>query len=264
MILIGEKVNGMFKVIGKAVAEWDPRPIQDMAKQQETAGAHYLDINTGPKAEDQVKTLKWMSEVVQEVTDLPLCLDCTNLDAVEAALKILKHPGMINSCKCEQNEIDRLFPLAVEHQAAIIGLCMNNKGVPKSAEDRAAFAMELVANADAYGLPFEDLYLDPIALPVNVAQEHAVEVLETIRQIKTLSNPAPRTVIGLSNVSQRTPHRPIINRTFAIMAMAAGLDSAILDVLDEPLVDAIATARLIMNKDIYCDSYQKVFRQHSI
>ncbi|MDR3588120.1 MAG: methyltetrahydrofolate cobalamin methyltransferase [Negativicutes bacterium] len=264
MILIGEKINGMFKVIGKAVSEWDPEPIQAMAKQQEAAGAHYLDINTGPQAEDQVKTLKWMAEVVQEVTNLPLCLDCTNFDAIEAALKVLKRPGMINSCKCEQEEIDRLFPLAVEYNASVIGLCMTNKGVPKGAEDRAAFGMELVANADAYGLPFEDLYLDPIVLPVNVAQEHAIEVLETIRQLKTLSNPAPRTTVGLSNVSQKTPHRPLINRTFATMAMAAGLDSAILDVLDEAMVDAIATARLILNKDIYCDSYQKVFRQHSI
>lgn len=263
MILIGERINGMFKAIGKAVVEWDPKPLQESAKQQEAAGAHYLDINTGPHAEDQVKTLKWMVEVVQEVTDLPLCLDCTNFDAIEAALKVLKRPGMINSCKCEQEEIDRLFPLAVEYNAAIIGLCMTNKGVPKSAEDRAAFAMELVANADAYGLPLEDLYLDPIVLPVNVAQEHGIEVLEAIRQIKTLSNPAPRTVVGLSNVSQKTPHRPLINRTFATMAMAAGLDSAILDVNDEAMVDAIATARLIMNQDIYCDSYQKVFRRHS-
>lgn len=263
MIMIGERINGMFKDIGKAVVEWDAIPLQEWAKKQEAAGAHYLDINTGPHAEDQVKSLKWMAESVQAVTDLPLCLDCTNFNAIEETLKILKRPGMINSCKCEQAEIDRLFPLAVEHNAAIIALCMTNKGVPKSAEDRTAFAMELVANADAYGLPFEDLYLDPIVLPVNVAQEHAVEVLETIRQIKTLSNPAPRTTIGLSNVSQKTPHRPLINRTFAVMAMAAGLDSAIMDVNDEVMVDAIATARLVLNKDIYCDSYQKVFRQHN-
>jgi 5-methyltetrahydrofolate corrinoid/iron sulfur protein methyltransferase len=262
MILIGERINGMFKDIGKAVVEWDPKPLQEWAKKQEAAGASILDINTGPHAEDQVKSLKWMVEVVQEVTDLPLALDCTNFDAIEAGLAVLKRPGMINSCKCEQAEIDRLFPLAVKYKASIIALCMTNKGVPKSAEDRTAYAMELVANADAYGLPFEDLYLDPIVLPVNVAQEHAIEVLETIRQIKLLSNPAPRTTVGLSNVSQKTPHRPLINRTFAVMAMAAGLDSAILDVNDEPMVDAIATARLVLNKDIYCDSYQKAFRQH--
>lgn len=262
MILIGERINGMFKDIGKAVLEWDPKPLQEWAIKQEAAGAHFLDVNTGPNAEDQVKCLKWMAESVQEVTNLPICLDCTNFDAIQAALEILKRPGMINSCKCEQAEIDRLFPLAVKHNASIIALCMTNKGVPKSAEDRTAFAMELVANADAYGLPFEDLYLDPIVLPVNVAQEHAIEVLETIRQIKMLSNPAPRTTIGLSNVSQKTPHRPLINRTFAVMAMAAGLDSAILDVNDEAMVDGIATARLVLNKDIYCDSYQKVFRQH--
>jgi len=114
MIMIGERINGMFKDIGKAVVEWDPKPLQEWAKKLELAGAHYLDNNTGPNAEDQVKSFKWMAESVQEVTNLPLCLDCTNFDAIEAALKILKRPGMINSCKCKQAEIDRLFPLAGE------------------------------------------------------------------------------------------------------------------------------------------------------
>ena len=147
MILIGERINGMFKDIGKAVQEWDPKPLQEWAKKQEAAGAHYLDINTGPNAEDQVKTLKWMAEAVQEVTNLPLCLDCTNFDAIEAALPVLKRPGMINSCKCEQEEIDRLFPLAVNYNAAIIGLCMTNKGVPKSAEDRAAVCLSRICTS---------------------------------------------------------------------------------------------------------------------
>jgi 5-methyltetrahydrofolate corrinoid/iron sulfur protein methyltransferase len=122
-------------------------------------------------------------------------------------------------------------------------------------------AMEFVANAEAYGLQPDNLFIDPIILPVNVAQEHGVEALETIRQIKMISNPPPKTTVGLSNISQKSPHRPIINRTFAIMAMTAGLDSAICDANDEALVDAIATARLILNQDIYCDSYAKVFRQ---
>jgi len=262
MLIIGERINGMFKDIGKAIREHDPKPLQEWAAKQKEGGAHYLDINTGPNSEDQTIDLPWMVNVVKEVSDLPFAIDTTNYDAMEAALIAYGKPGaLINSIGCEQEKIDRVFPMAAKYQADVVCLCINKVGIPKSAEDRVAMAMEFVANAEAYGLQPDNLFIDPIILPVNVAQEHGVEALETIRQIKMISNPPPKTTVGLSNISQKSPHRPIINRTFAIMAMTAGLDSAICDANDEALVDAIATARLILNQDIYCDSYAKVFRQ---
>ncbi|SMC84009.1 methyltetrahydrofolate cobalamin methyltransferase [Sporomusa malonica] len=262
MILIGERINGMFKDIGKAVREHDPKPLQEWAVKQKEGGAHYLDVNTGPNSEDQTVDLPWMVKTVMEVSDLPLAIDTTDYDAMEAALIAYGKPGaLINSIGCEQEKIDRVFPMAAKYQADVVCLCISKSGIPKSAEERVALAMEFVANAEVYGLQPDNLFIDPIILPVNVAQEHAVEALETIRQIKLLSNPAPLTTIGLSNVSQKTPHRPLLNRTFAVMAMTAGLDSAILDANDDMMVDAIASARVILNKDIYCDSYAKVFRQ---
>ncbi|MDF2572434.1 MAG: acsE 3 [Sporomusa sp.] len=262
MIIIGERINGMFKDIGLAIREHDPKPLQEWAVKQKEGGAHYLDVNTGPNSEDQTIDLPWMINVVKEVSDLPLAIDTTNYDAMEAALIAYGKPGaLINSIGCEQEKIDRVFPMAAKYQADVVCLCINKVGIPKSAEDRVAMAMEFVANAEAYGLQPDNLFIDPIILPVNVAQEHGVEALETIRQIKMISNPPPKTTVGLSNISQKSPHRPLINRTFAIMAMTAGLDSAICDANDEALVDAIATARLILNQDIYCDSYAKVFRQ---
>ncbi len=260
MIIIGERINGMFKDIGEAVKNRDPKPLQEWAKRQEEAGAHYLDINTGPSVEDRVSAMRWMVEVVQEVSDLPLCLDSTNYDAIEAGLEICKIPAMINSCPAERPKIERVFPMAVKYNASLIGLTMNEKGIPKNADSRLAFAMELVAAADEFGLPMEELYIDPLILPVNVAQDHAPEVLETIRQIKMLSNPSPKTVLGLSNVSQKSPDRPLINRTYIVMAMTAGLDAAIVDANDEPLIDAAATASILLNKSVYCDSYIKVFK----
>ncbi|HWR39321.1 MAG TPA: methyltetrahydrofolate cobalamin methyltransferase [Patescibacteria group bacterium] len=262
MIIIGERINGMFKDIGAAIRAHDPKPLQEWAVKQKEGGAHYLDVNTGPNSEDQTVDLPWMINIVKEVSDLPLAIDTTNYDAMEAALKAYGKPGaLINSIGCEQEKIDRVFPMAAKYGADVVCLCINKVGIPKSAEDRVAMAMEFVANAEAYGLQPDNLFIDPIILPVNVAQEHGVEALETIRQIKMISNPPPKTTVGLSNISQKSPHRPIINRTFAIMAMTAGLDSAICDANDENLVDAIATARLILNQDIYCDSYAKVFRQ---
>ncbi|WP_094604812.1 5-methyltetrahydrofolate:corrinoid/iron-sulfur protein co-methyltransferase [Sporomusa silvacetica DSM 10669] len=262
MIIIGERINGMFKDIGLAIREHDPKPLQEWAVKQKEGGASYLDVNTGPNSEDQTIDLPWMVNVVKEVSDLPLAIDTTNYDAMEAALIAYGKPGaLINSIGCEQEKIDRVFPMAAKYQADVVCLCINKVGIPKSADDRVAMAMEFVANAEAYGLQPDNLFIDPIILPVNVAQEHGVEALETIRQIKMISNPPPKTTVGLSNISQKSPHRPLINRTFAIMAMTAGLDSAICDANDEALVDAIATARLILNQDIYCDSYAKVFRQ---
>ncbi|MGF7186705.1 5-methyltetrahydrofolate corrinoid/iron sulfur protein methyltransferase [Desulfitispora alkaliphila] len=260
MIIIGERINGMFKDIGKAVQERDPKPLQEWAKKQEEGGAHYLDINTGPSADNRVEAMKWMVEVVQEVSDTPLCLDSTDFDAIEAGLEICKKPAMINSCPAERPKIERVFPMAVKHNAALIGLTMNEKGIPKDAENRLAFAMELVAAADEFGLPMEDLYIDPLILPVNVAQDHSPEVLETIRQIKMLANPAPRTVLGLSNVSQKAPDRSLINKTYMAMAMTAGLDAAIVDANDDDLIEAAATADILLNKNVYCDSYVKVFK----
>ncbi len=260
MLLVGERINGMFKDIGRAVAKKDPEPVRTWAIKQTEAGAHYLDVNTGPRAEDQVDAMKWLVKTIQEVTDIPLCLDSTNYDAIEAGLRLLKKPGMINSVHADREKIERVFPMAKEYNAKLIGLTMDKKGIPKDADSRTALAMELVAAADEFGFPIEDLYIDPLILPVNVAQDHAVEVLKTIQNAKTLSNPAPKTIVGLSNVSQKTVDRSLVNRTFMVMAMACGLDAAIVDVNDESLMDAVATARIILNEEVYADSYLKVFK----
>jgi len=260
MIIIGERINGMFKDIGQAVAEKNPKPLQEWAIKQKEGGAHYLDINTGPACEDRVAGMKWMVEVVQEVSDLPLVLDSTNYDAIEAGLKLCKRPPMINSCPAERPKIERVFPMAVEYNAMVIGLTMNEKGIPKNADNRVALAMELVAAADEFGLATDMLVIDPLILPVNVAQDHVPEVLEAIRQIKMLADPAPLTVLGLSNVSQKSPDRPLLNRTYLAMAMACGLDAAIADANDDALMETAASAQILLNKAIYCDSYVKVFR----
>lgn len=263
MILIGERINGMFKDIREAIQARNSGSIEDWARKQAEAGAHYLDISTGPTvpAEEQPEVLRWMVETAQGVVDLPCCLDSVNPDTIRAGLAVHRGKAIINSTSADQECMDVLLPLAAEYQAAIIGLAMNEQGVPKDANDRLALAMEIVANADAHGLSTADLYIDPLVLPVNVAQEHVVEVLETLRQVKLLASPPPLTVVGLSNVSQRCPDRPLINRTFLVMAMACGLDAAILDVNDEPLVDAAATAGILLNREVYCDSYLKVFRK---
>jgi len=259
MIIIGERINGMFSDIARAIRRRDPGPVQEWARRQEAMGAAYLDLNVGPAAADRVAAMRWLVEVTQEASKLPLCLDSTDYDAIAAGLEICKGPAMINSVPAVQEKMDRVFAMAARYGAEIIGLAMNETGVPRDAESRVALAVELVANCDAHAIPIDKLYIDPIVLPVNVGQDQGPAVFETLRQIKLLSDPPPKTTLGLSNISQGTKNRELINRIFVVMAMACGLDSAIGDACDEELVKAVATARILLNKDIYCDSYVKIF-----
>ncbi len=264
MIIIGERINGMFRDIAKAIREKDPTAVQEWAKKQEAMGSGYLDINVGPAVSDRVSAMRWLCEVTQEASKLPLCLDSTDYDAIEAGLEVCKQPAMINSVPAVQEKMDRVFQMASKYNAEVIGLAMSEEGIPKDAESRVALAMELVANCDAHGIPISNLYIDPLVLPCNVGQDHGPEVMETLRQIKLLSDPPPKTVVGLSNISQGTKNRELINRIFAVMAMSNGLDAAIADGCDEELIAAVATARIILNMDIYCDSYVDVFKNQNL
>jgi 5-methyltetrahydrofolate corrinoid/iron sulfur protein methyltransferase len=260
VLIIGERINGMFKDIAKAIKEKDPKPVQEWARKQEENGSHYLDINVGPSSPAPVEAMQWLVQVTQEVSDLPLALDSTKYDAIEAGLKLCKRPAMINSVPAEQEKMDRVFAMAAQYDAEVIGLAMCG-GIPKDADSRVALAAELVANAMAYDISPDRLYIDPLVLPCNVAQDHGPEVLRTLQEIKLISDPAPKTVVGLSNISQGTKDRELVNRIFAVMAMGHGLDAAIADACDDELMAAVATARIIMNMDIYCDSYVDVFKK---
>jgi 5-methyltetrahydrofolate corrinoid/iron sulfur protein methyltransferase len=264
MIIIGERINGMYTDIGDALRAKDPKPLQYWAQKQEEGGAHYLDLNSGPAIpkEERPEAYAWMVNVVQEVSELPLVLDSINYNAIEAGLKLCKKPAIINSVDATPEKMETVFNMASQYNAGVVGLCMDKKGIPLDHDLRVAFAMEIVATADAHGLPMEDLYIDPLILPVNVAQEHALQVLETLRLVKMLANPAPRTVIGLTNVSQKSPTNitNLLNRTFLAMAVSAGLDAAILNANDDELVDICATTEILLGNKIYADSYLKVFR----
>ncbi|MBT9171704.1 MAG: 5-methyltetrahydrofolate:corrinoid/iron-sulfur protein co-methyltransferase [Syntrophomonadaceae bacterium] len=263
MFIIGERINGSFQDIARAIREQDPRPVQAWVRKQEAAGARYLDLNTGPAAREPLKAMRWLVEVAQEASTLSLSLDSSNYEVIEAGLEVCRRPALINSVPAEEPKMQCVFPLAKKYKAAVIGLTMNERGIPKDAESRLALAMELVLAADSCGLSPDDLYLDPLVLPCNVGQNHGPEVMQTLRQIKLLSNPPPRTVVGLSNISQGTGNRQLINRTFAVMAVACGLDAAIADATDGQLMEAVATARIIMNLDIYCDSYVELYRKQN-
>ena len=176
-------------------------------------------------------------------------------------MKLAKSRAIINSTSADDDKMEKIFKLAKDHNAQVIALTMDRSGVPNNKERRLELAMKIVAKAMDHGINPEDVFLDPIVLPVNVAQAQGKEVLESIREFRLLSDPPPHTVVGLSNVSQRAKMRSIINRTFLVMAVANGLTAAILDPLDKELMDALITAELVLNKSIYCDSFLDAYRK---
>ena len=269
MILIGERINGMFSDVKQAIAEKNKQVIQDLAKKQTEAGAAYLDVNVGTAAADQEGTMQWLVETIQETCSTPLSLDSQKPDVIAAGIKVLnaKAGAILNSTPLNKKSDEEVFDKYIEMaeqagpRTGIITLTMDKNGVPQDIDTRVAIAAELVSKAMEKGFDTQRLFIDPIALPVKVpnAQVQAGNILAVMDQIRFLADPPPHITLGLSNLSQGATERSLINRVFIAMAASHGLDSAIADVLDEKLMNVVAAAEMLMNKQIYSDSFIKAY-----
>lgn len=256
MILIGERINTGFKDIKQAVLNKDLVPIQQWAKKQTEAGADYLDVNLGAVS-SKPENMCWMIEAVQQVVDTPICIDSNKPQILAEAIKICKKKPIVNSTTAAEEKLDQILSVVAEHHARVIGVVMDESGTPRTADKRVENAGKILAKAMEYGIPTEDLFLDPIVMPLKFMQDQQKEILEAIRQFRLFSDPPPHIICGLSNVSNGTLHKKLINRTFLAMAIGCGLDAAICDVMDIDLINTARTADLIMNRQIYADSYIK-------
>ena len=261
MLVIGERINGMFRNVRKAIQAKDADTIKKLAAGQVEAGADVLDVNTGPASDDPVTTMRWLVGAIREATQVPLSIDTTSAGVMRAGLEAAGPRAMINSTTGVQEKLDALLPMAAEFGVPIIGLTIDEKGVPRDAMGRNEVALRIVAAAMEHGIATDQVYIDPVILPVNVAQSTVREVLSAIRECKILADPAPKTILGLSNVSQGTSCRELINSTMLIMALGNGLDAAIMDPFDTAMMDAMIAAELLLNKQIYCDDFLKAYRQ---
>jgi len=269
MIIIAERINGMFTNVKQAIAEKDKKVIQELAKKQTEAGATYMDVNVGTAAADQAGAMQWLVETIQETCSTPLSLDSQKPDVIAAGLKVINAENgvILNSTPLNKKSDEEIFDKYLEManqagpKASIITLTMDKNGVPQDIDTRVAIAAEIVSKAMEKGFNTQRLFIDPIILPVKVpnAQVQPGNILAAMDQIRYLSEPAPHTTIGLSNLSQGASERSLINRVFLAMAISRGLDSAIVDVLDKDLMNVVATAEMLMNKQIYSDSFLKVY-----
>ncbi|MFP4056009.1 MAG: dihydropteroate synthase [Candidatus Brocadiia bacterium] len=261
MIAVAERLNGMFLDVKKAIQKKDAKAIADLAQKQTEAGAKFLDINVGTAAEDPQAAMRWLVETVQGACDTPIAVDSQKLPVIKAGLEVADGRDlMINSVSGDSDKLDVYMPLAMEHNAALVALTMNVDGVPQNVETRVEIAMNIASKAMEHGMDARKVFIDPIILPITCDQKQPRFLIEVISQVKLLSDPPPSTIVGLSNISQGTGERSLINRISLVMFQAAGLDAAIVDVLDTALMDASITADMLLDKMIYSDSYLRAAR----
>ncbi|MDD5311713.1 MAG: dihydropteroate synthase [Dehalococcoidia bacterium] len=238
MILIGENIHIISKVVSEAVRNRDTAAIQALAKAQAEAGADYLDLNMGPARKDPEELGAWLVQTVQEVTDIAISLDTMNPVAMEAGLKLCRKRPLLNSASGKADSKTGMMPLAPKYNTQIIISVITDRGCPPDVDSRVESIMDTVAYANGLGIKNEDIWVDPIILPVSADQKQVREALEFMKILPDLL-PGVKSVVGLSNVSNGTPAplRGILNRTYMLMLERNGLYSAIADVLDPELVE---------------------------
>jgi 5-methyltetrahydrofolate corrinoid/iron sulfur protein methyltransferase len=237
MKLIGENLNIVSKTYGPALKERNAGPLQELAVAQTKAGMDMIDINIGPARKDGGQFMEWVVKTVQEVTDIPLSLDTTNLIAMEAGLKAHRGKALINSISLER--MAEGLPLAVKYDCDFVGLLWGRDGLPRDVNERGAIAAELLYTANEKGIGAERIWFDPIATPaVNIQSNHVKPCLEFLSMLQDIA-PGAKSIVGLSNVSNGAPNhlRPYLNRTFMMMLMKYDIYSVILDAFDRELLE---------------------------
>ena len=263
MIVIGEKINATTKRVAEAIVNKDAAFIQELARQQADAGADYLDVNagTGRGVEQEIVDIKWAIDTVQDATDVPLCLDSSDPQVLLAAMAHYNGTkSMINSVNADPDKLEPLGRLAAEREASLVALVMREGGIPNTAEERLAASELIMTHLAQLGVREDQVFFDPLLLPISVDTNQGLVTLKTIEQIKSC-HPSAKTVLGLSNVSFGLPNRSIVNRAFLLMAASAGLDAAILDPLDAKMMSFVRVADMLTGKDASCREYIRAYRK---
>ena len=240
MLLIGENLNVINRVIGKAFKEKDPGPIAAEAKRQVEKKMDWIDINLGPARKGGPELMEFVVKTVQdEIGDsTPLCLDTSNIEAMEAGLAVHKGKAIINSIMCRPERYEKMIPLAAKYQASMIALMWGPEGLPRDENERGALAAELIYAANEAGVPNEDIFVDGIVTPVNIQQPQLMSLLAFQEMLQDMF-PGIKSTCGLSNVSNGPPDhlRGILNRTYMVMLERRGMYSCIADAYDDKLVE---------------------------
>lgn len=263
MIIIGEKINGAIPQVKEAIERRDAKFIAQRAVKQQQAGADFIDLCAGTAPEREIETLTWLIEVVQDVTETPLCLDSPNPRVIEAVFKYVTKPGLINSISEEGDKCEILLPLTAGNNWEVIGRTCDNKGIPGDVQAKVEIAKTMVEKAAKFGVVPERIHIDPCIMALATDNDALLKLIREISEIRALY-PSIHITSGLSNISFGLPARALMNKTFMTLAIQAGMDSAVMDPTNRDMMGTIFAAYALLGKDKHCRAYSKAFRQGKI
>jgi len=261
MLIVGEKINPIRKDIAKALTERDEKFIQDMALRQVESSIDILDMNAGNDPYLEAENLRWLVEVVQDIVDIPLSLDSADPEAIVEAFKATKNKEnvIVNSITAQYERNEPLLKIIRDYDLKVIGLCMDENGVPKTSKGRVEIGKRVVDMVDKHGIPHENLFLDLVAQPISVDHTNGQVVLKALELIKS-SLPGIKTIVCVDAISFGVPKRRLLHRAFLCLLIAAGLDAIFCDPLDASLRATMKAAEAVLGKDENCLDYIKAYR----
>ena len=263
MIIIGEKINGSIPSVAAAIANRDAEFIKERARMQAEAGATFIDCCASVPEVEEVETLKWMIDCIQEVTDTPICVDSPSPDVLTQAYKFCARPGLFNSVSGEGDKIDKIFPILAQPENAkweVIALLSDDTGIPKCAADRLKVFDHIMEKAKEYGIKPSRLHIDPLIEMLCTSEDGIAMIEEVITTIRE-KYPSIHITAAVSNISFNLPVRKLINLGFTVLAMKAGLDSAILYPTNRDLLGVIYATEALLGLDDYCMEYIGAYRE---
>lgn len=259
MVIIGEKLNGSIPSVAEAIAKRDGAFIRERARQQTEAGATFLDVCASVK-KNELETIRWMIEEVQEASDLPICVDSPDPHVCVEAMQYCKKPGMINSVSMEGDKADVIFPAIAGTPWECVGL-LCAKGIPSSAEERLRVFEGLLGKMEQYGIEPSKMHIDPLVEMLCTAKDGVNMVLDVIREVKRRC-PEIHVTGAVSNVSFNLPVRKVLNLSFLPLAMSAGMDSAVMDPCNRDLMGMVFATEAMLGKDLFCIKYIGAYRKN--
>ena len=260
MLIVGELINSSRKSIHENLEKQNIEFILDIARKQAEAGADYIDINCSTMMDNEPEVMKWLVESIQEVVDIPLSIDTPDPLTMEKGLSLAKKgQPMVNSITGEEKSYSRIIPLIAKYKAKVVALCIDEHGMPENAQDRLRAAKKLVKLLTEAGLPPEDIYLDPVIVPVGTSDHAGSDVLQAIQLIKK-ECPGVNLICGLSNVSFGLPNRKVLNRVFMVQTLTMGMDAFILNPRENRLMGDLFAAQALLGQDSYCGKYLSAHR----
>ncbi len=259
-ILIGERINPTGrKKLAAALQSGDMELVRQEAISQVEAQADILDVNVGAAGVDEVALLPQAVQLVMDTVDVPLCLDSSNPEALKAALRVYKGKALINSVNGSDDSLKEMLPLVKQYKAAVIGLTMDNEGIPKTADRRVAIAHKIVEQAEAAGIGREDIVIDCLNMPIGADNKSALEVIEAIRRVK--AELGVNMTLGGSNISFGLPDRSLINAAFLTIVIEAGVTCPVVNAAK--IRPAILSVDAVLGRDNYMMRYIKAYRQRN-